>query len=293
MKTTARPPADSSLERGLAILEEIAAVSDHTPASLAQATGLPVSTVYRYLRTLRERGFVREDRSRYEPGPALLALTGRHFAQSHLAEIGPAVLGAIVDLVGETCVLVIRVGTRALCLRRVEPDKAIRYTFGVNELLPLHAGAGQRVLLSWAPDAVVDRLLAPDHDLPRYTEKTLSREQLLQSIPIVRQTGWAVSRGEYDAGSVSIAVPVFFGGEVVCSLNVAGPQSRCGSRDWAKRVVRILLEAAADLSDALETWAATAPAQPHSLVPPSHTPQTHTPQTHTPQTETSPTGETP
>lgn len=266
MKTSA-PQIDSSLERGLAILEEIAAGGDHTPATLAQATGLPVSTTYRYLRTLRERGFVRLDRSRYEPGPALLALSGRHFAQSQLAEIGPAVLGGIVDLVGETCVLVIRVGIRALCLRRVEPDKAIRYTFAVNELLPLHAGAGQRVLLSWAPDAVINRVLAPDNDLTRYTDKTLDREQLRQSISIVRQTGWAVSRGEYDAGSVSIAVPVFFGGEVVCSLNVAGPESRCGSRDWARRVVKILLDAAADLSDALERWAAVAPARPQSHVP--------------------------
>lgn len=267
MNTTAAHPLDSSLERGLAILEEIATGGDHTSATLAQATGLPVSTTYRYLRTLRERGFVRQDRSRYEPGPALLALTGRHFAQSHLAEIGPAVLGAIVELVGETCVLVIRIGTRALCLRRVEPDKSLKYTFAVNQLLPLHAGAGQRVLLSWAPDAVVDRLLAPTNDLARFTEKTLDREQLRQSIPIVRQTGWAVSRGEYDAGSVSIAVPVFFGGEVVCSLNVAGPESRCGSRDWAKRAVKILLDAAADLSDALESWAATAPTPAHAQLP--------------------------
>lgn len=74
MKTTAPPQTDSSLERGLVILEEIATAGDHTPATLTQATGLPVSTTYRYLRTLRDRGFVREDRGRYEPGPALLAL---------------------------------------------------------------------------------------------------------------------------------------------------------------------------------------------------------------------------
>lgn len=249
---------DSSLDRGLSILEEISAVSDHTPRSLAGAIGLPVSTTYRYLSVLRERGFVREVRSRYEPGPALLALTGRHFAQSYLAEVGPAVLGGIVDLLGETAVLIIRIGTRALCLRRAEPDKPIRYTFEVNQLLPLHAGAGQRILLTWAPGAVVQRVL--DGELERFTEHTLTREQLARSIPIIRQTGWVVSRGEFDAGSVSVAVPVFFGGEAVCSLNVAGPESRCGSKAWVERVVFVLTEAATDLADGLESWAQATPA---------------------------------
>lgn len=255
---------DSSLERGLAILEEISASGDHTPRSLATAVGLPVSTTYRYLSSLRERGFVREIRGRYEPGNALLALTGRHFAQSYLAEVGPAVLNGIVERIGETAVLIIRIGARALCLRRAEPNKAIRYTFDVNQLLPLHAGAGQRVLLAWAPNPVVGRVL--EGDLHRYTDHTLTAEQLQQSIPIIRKTGWAVSRGEYDDGSVSVAVPVFFGGEAVCSLNVAGPDSRCGSREWVQRVVGILTEAATDLTEALEAWASAPPLEPPTSI---------------------------
>jgi len=254
---------DSSLERGLALLTEIAASSDHTPQSLSLAVGLPVSTTYRYLRTLREGGFVREDRSRYEPGPALMALTGRHSAQSYLAEVAPAVLGGIVDSLGETAVMIIRIGTRALCLRRAEPDKAIKYTFAVNQLLPLHAGAGQRVLLAWAPGAVIEQVLGGE--LERYTENTLTAEQLRQSIPAIRHTGWAVSRGEYDAGSVSVAVPVLFGGEAACSLNVAGPESRCGSRGWVQRAVTVLEAASADLADALGIWTSTVPNRPQAM----------------------------
>ncbi len=37
---------DSSLERGLALLSEIAESGDHTPQSLAESVGLPVSTTY-------------------------------------------------------------------------------------------------------------------------------------------------------------------------------------------------------------------------------------------------------
>ncbi len=248
---------DSSLERGLALLSEITESGDHTPQSLAAAVGLPVSTTYRYLRTLREGGYVQEVQARYEPGRALLALTGRHSAQSALAEVGPAILASIVDSLGETAVMIVRVGTRALCLRRAEPNKALKFTFSVNQLLPLHAGAGQRVLLAWAPGAVIETVLAGE--LEKYTDDTPTAEALRHSIHAVRQSGWAVSRGEFEVGSVSVAVPVLFGGEAVCSLNVAGPASRCGGKGWVPHAVTVLQAAAAELTDALESWAPTAP----------------------------------
>ena len=244
---------DSSLERGLALLTEIATSGEHTAGSLASAVGLPVSTTYRYLKVLRDGQFVREDRGRYEAGTALVALSGRHSAQAYLAEVGPAVLAEIVEHVGETAVMIVRVGTRALCLRRAEPDKALKYTFAAGQLLPLHAGAGQRILLAWAPDAVIEQVLRGD--LERFTDRTPTADNLRQSIPAVRRVGWALSRGEYDAGSVSVAVPVRFGGEAVCSLNVAGPESRCGSREWVKHTVQVLQSAAENLTDALGAWA--------------------------------------
>jgi DNA-binding IclR family transcriptional regulator len=251
---------DSSLERGLALLTEIATSGEHTATSLAGAVGLPVSTTYRYLKVLRDGQFVREDRGRYEAGAALVALSGRHSAQAYLAEVGPAILAEIVGNVGETAVMIVRVGTRALCLRRAEPDKALKYTFATGQLLPLHAGAGQRILLAWAPDAVIEQVLAGD--LEQFTDRTPTAERLRQSIPAVRRVGWALSRGEYDAGSVSVAVPVLFGGEAVCSLNVAGPESRCGSREWVKNTVQVLKSASEDLADALAMWA-----------PPTHVPR--------------------
>lgn len=133
---------DSSLERGLALLTEIATSGEHTAHSLALAVGLPLSTTYRYLRVLRDGQFVREDRGRYQTGSALVDLSGGHSAQAYLAEVGPALLADLVGATGETAVMVVRVGKRALCLRRAEPDKSLKYTFAVNQLLPLHAGAG-------------------------------------------------------------------------------------------------------------------------------------------------------
>src|SRR5690606_28351397 len=132
-------------------------VSEQDARSLASRVGVPLSTTYRYLRSLRERGFVRETEGRYEPGPAALALLGRDTTQTRLAALAPLVLDGLVAELGETSLMLVRTGVQALCVARSDPDKDLRYWFGINELLPLHAGAGQRVLLAAAPDAVIER----------------------------------------------------------------------------------------------------------------------------------------
>ncbi|HRQ01128.1 MAG TPA: IclR family transcriptional regulator [Terrimesophilobacter sp.] len=241
---------ESSLERGLSLLEEIAAVSEQDARSLASRVGVPLSTTYRYLKSLRERGFVRETEGRYEPGPAALALLGRDTTQARLAALAPSVLDGLVTALGETSLMLVRTGVQALCVARSDPDKELRYWFGINELLPLHAGAGQRVLLAAAPDAVIARVLAAD--LPAFTPRTLDRVGLRASIAAVRESGWAVSRGELEPGAVSVAVPVHVNAEVVCSLDVVGPESRCGSREWVRRAVDILQATASELSENLE-----------------------------------------
>ncbi|OFI38517.1 IclR family transcriptional regulator [Arthrobacter sp. SW1] len=251
-----------SFERGLKILSAVADAGDTTVEAVASKLGIPVSSTYRYFRQLRELGFVQEDGGLYRPGRALLALTGRHLTQSHLAEVGTAVLKDIVDTVGETAVMVIRVGTRAMCLRRVEPEKAIKYTFAVNELLPLSAGAGPRALLAWAPADVVRQVL--DAGLPRFTDNTPTAEQLQSSLAQIRASGWVVSRGELDPGAVSVAVPVMFDGEAVCALNVAGPETRCGSRTWLNSTLKTLNASAENLAASLGALAGQGTPRQHT-----------------------------
>ena len=243
----------TSFERGLAILAEVAASGDASVEAIAAKLGIPQSTTYRYFKTLKDHGFVQEDGGRYRPGRALLQLSGRHHVQSHLAEVGTAVLKGVVYDVGETAVMIIRVGTQAMCLRRAEPEKSLKYTFAVNEMLPLHAGAGQRILLAWAPPDVVRQVL--DRPLPRFTDHTPTAEQVQAGLPQIRATGRVISRGELDPGSVSVAVPVFSHGEVVCSLNVAGPEGRCGSKAWINSTLGSLEQAARNLTESLESAA--------------------------------------
>lgn len=243
----------SSFTRGLDVLIAIARNGQASVAELAEELELPTSTAYRYIRSLREYGLIEESQGIYVPGWRLMEIAGQHLTHTKLAELGIDHLRTLTYQTSETSVLAVRAGSHAICLRQVASPQAERKVFRINELLPLYAGAGQRILLAHAPRAVIDIVLAGI--VPR-AGNTPSPERLVELLATARRDGFAVSRSEYQPGAVAVAVPVFSSGEIACSLTVAGPQERCGSDSWLRRSVRLLRSAADVLSHDLETTGA-------------------------------------
>jgi DNA-binding IclR family transcriptional regulator len=248
--TSNLPEARTSFERGLAIMMCIASRGEVNIAEIAADVGVPASTVYRYAKSLRRLSLIEEHHGSYIPGWRLLELSGQHLTHTRLAELGVSVLESIVEGTAETAVLTVRSGLNAICLRQVVSPHPLRFSFQINQLLPLHAGAGQRVLLAYAPEQVIAKVLGDR--LARFTDKTLSRQDLVQQLARIRQEGQATSHGELNAGAIAMSRPVFAGGEIICSLTVAGPETRCSSNAWAHQASQALRAAAAQLTDAIE-----------------------------------------
>ncbi|MGF7124543.1 IclR family transcriptional regulator [Rhodococcus sp. BE178] len=238
----------NSFARGLDVLISIAQNGQTTVADIADELDIPQSTVYRYIRSLRDRALIEESRGIYIPGWRLMDIAGHHLINTKLVTAGTERLRQLTDQTSETSVLAIRAGSQGICLRQATSPNPDRYEFRVNELLPLYAGAGQRVLLAFAPRPIIDIVLAR---ISPQTSNTPSAEQLTQLIETTRRNGFAVSRGEFRTGAVAISVPVFAGGEVACSLTLAGPSERCSTDRWLRRSLSLLRDAAAHLGDVL------------------------------------------
>lgn len=232
---------DTSLAKGLAVLAAVIDNDRSRADSLAEVTGLPLSSVYRYLRVLRDAGFVVEEDAGYSVGARIDAHRAG-LSESRLAEIATPFLRHLAEVAQETAVLTVRHGMHAVCLRQIESAQDIRLAFRVGQLLPLYAGAGQRVLLAQCPDAFVKAVA--DQGMRTFTPSTPSREELMASIKVIRRAGFAISRGELTPGSVAIAVPVLVEGRAACSLTLAGPANRCNPA-W-QAVARAELESAAE-----------------------------------------------
>lgn len=239
----------SSFTRGLNVLICVAESGEARADQIAADVGVPLSTVYRYLRTLRELDLIEERDGSYVPGWKLLELSGQDLAHTRLVELGHSFLREISQATGETAVLTVRAGTQAVCLRQVESHHAMRMAFKISQLLPLYAGAGQRMLLAHAPQTVIDRVL--ESPLRHITDRTLDRRTVVKELEQIRRNGYLVTHGELSEGAVAVAIPVFAQGEIVCSLTVAGPENRCGP-GWQANARATLVAAGNRLAEVLD-----------------------------------------
>lgn len=252
--TTARdrPPEeaaeDTSFARGLRLLLAVADRGEVRADDLGAALEMPVSTVYRYLRTLVEFGFVDRTGGTFRLGPKLLIGTGANVSSEQLIRLADPVLRRLVTETGETAIVVRRIGLASVCLHAIETTIQLRATYEPGSMSPLHAGAPARVLLAFAPPEVLEEVFAGDLD--RLTPATLDADGLRESLGEIVLTGLATSHGERIPGTVALAAPVFREDGIVGAIAVVGPSFRCDAV-WQLRASRAVHEAASTLNAAL------------------------------------------
>lgn len=238
----------SSFAKGLSVLTWVLDHEDPRADAIAATLRLPLSSVYRYLRTLREAGFVVDRDGVYGPGPRL-AGRSRAIQPGSIGATAAPFLRHLSAATGETAVLTVRHGLHAVCVRQVESAHEIRLAFRMGQLLPLYAGAGQRVLLAFAPDEVQRAVL--DMECRALTPNTPTRSELAGLLSRIRADGFTISRGELIPGSVALGVPVLSGGHAVAGLCIAGPRNRCNAL-WQANARRELTAAAESISATLD-----------------------------------------
>ncbi|MGY1631112.1 IclR family transcriptional regulator [Geodermatophilus sp. SYSU D01186] len=180
-------PQSQTLDRGIRILEHLAAVGTPQPiADIGQALGLHRSITYRLLRTLEDHQLVERD----AVGHYWLGLGVAGLARGVRTDLQAAALPRLNELVAElgmTAFLVVRTGDEAVTVTSVEPqDTAAHIVYRPGTRHPVGRGAPGLALLM--PDAP-----SPE-DRAALTE--------------ARRVGWASSHGEVIPGIRSIAAPV-------------------------------------------------------------------------------------
>jgi IclR family transcriptional regulator, acetate operon repressor len=246
-----RPPEeaqeDTSFARGLRVLLTIADRGDIRADELSSLLETPVSTVYRYLRTLSDFGFVDRQGAGYRLGPRLIIGSGTNVTAEELIRTADPVLRLLVEETGETAVIVRRLGLAAVCLHEAPSPQPLRVTIAPSTSLPLQSGAFGKALLAFAPSEILDEVLAleapPGPPSP-------DPDRLRADLAEIVTSGVARSVGEVVSGSVAIAVPIFREDGIVAAIGVTGPEARCGLA-WRTRVARLLPGAASSVVGAL------------------------------------------
>jgi DNA-binding IclR family transcriptional regulator len=246
--TTARdrPPEeaqeDTSFARGLRVLLTVADRGEIRADELSALLETPLSTIYRYLRTLADFGFVERQGAGYRLGPRLIIGSGANVTTEELIRTADPVLHLLVEETGETAVIVRRVGLAAVCLHEVPSTQPLRVTLAPGTSLPLGRGAFSKALLAFAPEDVLEELVGIDGSAAASSDGERLRAELAEVVT----SGVARSVGEVVSGSVALAVPMFRQDGIVAAIGVIGPEQRCGL-SWRRRVARLLPAAASSI----------------------------------------------
>jgi len=214
-----------SIDRALQLVERLAdAGGSMGLAQLQAATGLPLPTVHRLLRSLAHNGYVRQDPARrYTLGPRLIRLgeeAGRElgsWAKPRLAEL--------VAEIGETANMALLEGDAVVYVAQVPSAHSMRMFTEVGRRVDAHCTGVGKALLSQLPDRHVLELLGRT-GMPAQTSRTLTDPSaLLAELSEVRDQGWAMDDAEQEVGVRCVAVPVA-GAPTQAALSISGPSGR-------------------------------------------------------------------
>ncbi|EPR43486.1 transcriptional regulator, IclR family [Desulfovibrio sp. X2] len=203
--------ASETLAKGLRVLDLFGnEEGGFTLGQIASQVGINKTSVYRYVNTLCEMGFLRQDeRTRlYRTGARMLALAHAMLERSELVkQVRP-----LVDEVRRTYDLHVDVGILAggtihLVYRRESRDtRAFRSFISTSELHYL--ATGKAALAFMEPDereACLQNLT-----LTAKTDKTITdKTALLADLEKAREKGYALNNEEFVPGLIAIAAPLF------------------------------------------------------------------------------------
>lgn len=192
---------------------------------VAQVTGLPKSSAFRYLATLESRRYVERDGDSgdYHLGLAFLPLQSRRLEV--LARRARPHLEALRERFGETINLGLLDGARVIYLDIVESPKSMRLAARPGDRDHVHATAlGKAIASQLAGERV--REILDSEGMPALTARTVTDPQrLFAELEEVRARGYALDNGENEPDGRCVAVPMV-GSRLPTAVSLSAPAAR-------------------------------------------------------------------
>ena len=217
-------------EKSLARVFEILEVVGRSRCGLcgpevAAALGVPVSTVFRMLKFLTDRGYLRKKETRYTLGPGLMRLGSVARGQNPLAQLARPLLTELSEETGETVHLAELRGSEVVYIDKVEGSRPVRMGSMIGKSSPLYCTGVGKAMLAFLPErergAVIRSI-----EFTAFTENTITDADALEKeLAGIRRQGYAVDDCEHERGVYCVAAPVTLpDASALCALSVSGSE---------------------------------------------------------------------
>lgn len=241
------PSTVASVARAFDVLEALEGTEGVRVTDLAAALDLPKSTVHRHLKTLEAAEFVSRDGNEYYLGLRFLyygTIARNRYDPRSIVHKG---VRYVAEQTKERAQFMVREHGSVIYLYRELGERAVRTDTMVGKRMPVHATSGGKAILAHRPETERRRFVE-DHELPAYTETTITDERrLMEELRTIRQTGVSTNDQEYIDGLRAVSVPVRTDGGVVGSIGVSGPSHRLTGETFERELPDLLLGVANEI----------------------------------------------
>lgn len=238
-----------AVERALAIFDAFDV--QHQSLSLleiGERISMPKATTFRLVNTLQRNGFlVRLEDQRYCLSLKILRLSGLVKSTLGIREAARPTMAEVCRATGETVTLNIRSGVERVCIDVVDTPSPLMTIVRPGDHVSLLRGATARLLLAYAGDEEIARIVAQSAAADK-----VDPTELVADLAKIRNQGFACTSGQRIPGVTAISVPIFdIKDEVHYSLSLTGPSIRMDPRLLEFKA--IMIEAGASISAMMGT----------------------------------------
>jgi len=218
----------SSVSRTLGILEHLSAYRKINLERLAEETGLPKPTLYRFLITLVDLGYVyRDTNDQYSLTLRMFSIGSKGLAHMDLTEVARPIAEELGEKLRETVHMGILDGDMAMYILKIESRYTIRMYSRVGKRIPLYCTAIGKILLSEMEEPAFGQLIRNMEFVP-FTRRTIANSSQLQTeLALVKTQGYAQDLEEHEDGVRCIAVPIRdYTGSIIAGMSISWPTFR-------------------------------------------------------------------
>jgi DNA-binding IclR family transcriptional regulator len=198
-------------ERILAILDLFSETSAALTADeMMETLGYSRPTLYRYLKTLKDRGYLTSlPQSGYMLGPRVTELDYLMTRADPLIAAGAPLLRELAEAHPGTAFLVRWYGGKLLCVASEVSIESARSSYPRGRPMPIGRGAISRAIAAHLPPRERRALVAATIDAFAVAGVGETVDEVLAALADIRRDGYATAWGEVTPGVVAVAAPVF------------------------------------------------------------------------------------
>ena len=250
-RPSANAEAETSAQKMLRVLECFSIFDRKLSVSeIAERTNMPRSTAHRWCLSLRQVGFLDQDRARdeYRLGMGLFQLGNIVLSSLDLHKEARPVVESLTEASREAVHLCVFDGIRMVFVSHTAGGRAGRNnSTTVLEASPCYCTSVGKAALAFQTDAVIQRTI--DMGLQGFTRNTITdADALWEELRITRERGYSIDNGEMEPHVRCVGAPIRnASGNVVAAISVSSTFKRLPD-DRLKRIAPVVIKHADALS---------------------------------------------